>query len=320
MDDNSTIDNTIVEKIPKKRGRKKKEVQSDNVETKVLEKKKRGRKKKWEIETTTKVLNHTPIIFTEKLVDKPNDEIHTDKYDQEHVLFGNLNIKLHTNKDTINYDSIKNSLKQKTNNRINLTASDLDSDSSHEDEEENLLKYEYSENYDIIKKSNDKQEIKKKNDKKQKNNIETKKYPVKNIKCMKFFSDDFDSGKEILLSNIRCYNCHHNFNTQPFFLPTDYCVSTKRYKVTGNFCSPNCVKSYALNSKTLNSKAYLVGEMYRKLLGQTELIKPAPPIQVLKEYGGTMTISEYRKSFHEQQTYNLLPICSKIIYQDVIIK
>lgn len=337
MDNNQIIENNNNgEKIPKKRGRKKKEVPIDE-KPKTEEKKKRGRKKKWETETTTKVIHHSPIIFNENLVDKTSEDIQPEKYDQEQVLFGNLNIKLHTNKDTVNYNSIKESLKQKRNGRINLTASDLESNSSNDTDEEkeneneteniNIEFNKYAMNYEkfnesILNKISEENKVKVNKTKKNKIKInnDTKRYPVKSIKCMKFFSDEYDSGKEILLSNIRCYNCHHNFNTQPFFLPIDYCVSTKRYKVTGNFCSPNCAKSYALNSKTLCTKAYLVGEMYRKLFGQQELIKPAPPIQTLKEYGGTMSITDYRKAFHEQQSYNLLPVCSKIIYQDVIVK
>lgn len=307
---NNISDNSLTEK--KKRGRKKKILSEEEIQNALNEqivKKKRGRKKKWETETTTKILNHSPIIFNENIIEETNSvKIESNEnYEQEQVLFGNLNIKLHTVKDNINFDSIKQSLQKKNNCRINLTSSDLEESS---EEEPN---YDYSveiKNDNII---ND--NIKKKIKKKESFNI----FEGKSIKSMKFYTDQYSHGEEIIFSNIRCYNCHHKFNNQPFFIPTEYCSTTKKYKVTGNFCSPNCVKSYALNSKIFSNKIYLIGEMYRKLIGYDYLIKPAPPIQVLKEYGGNLTISEYRQTFDNKLTYNLLPICSKIEYQEVII-
>ena len=63
---------------------------------------------------------------------------------------------------------------------------------------------------------------------------------------MTYYKTSNDFGEEIYLSNTRCYNCHHNFKNSPYFLPIDYCEQTKRFKITGNFCSPNCIKRYAL--------------------------------------------------------------------------
>ena len=74
------------------------------------------------------------------------------------------------------------------------------------------------------------------------------------MKIMKFFTNEFDVGNEILISPIRCYQCHHNFNNKPFFLPIDYNCELNRFKVTGNFCSPNCVKTYAINSKIYQNR------------------------------------------------------------------
>ena len=60
--------------------------------------------------------------------------------------------------------------------------------------------------------------------------------------------------------------------------------------------------------------------MYRKLLGLDYNIKPAPPIQVLKEYGGSLSITEYRENFNNKIKYELSPICSKIIKEEIVIK
>ena len=337
---NNNNNNNNVNEIPKKtRGRKKKiipesstssepstnsdtlnnsySIENDNKDdTQRLEslqieqvKKKRGRKKKWEVETTTKLIENGPISFTENNSKEIETEI-DENYKQQDISFGNLNIKIHSNKDNIHIDDIKQSLKnnkqslknnkqdkqdkqdkqlckQSTKCKINITSSDLeDSDSE----------YEYF------------------NNKKNMNIID------RNIKIMKYYQNELDSGNEILISPYRCYNCHHNFNNKPFFLPINYNSELQRFKVTGNFCSPNCVKAYALNSKIHSQKIYLIGQMYRNLYGAYYKIKPAPPIQCLKEYGGNMTIEQYRESFDTDKIYLLKSICSNVILDEIIEK
>ena len=137
---------------------------------------------------------------------------------------------------------------------------------------------------------------------------------------MKYYTDEFDIGNEILISRCRCYYCHHNFNNKPFFLPIDYSAELDRFKVTGNFCSPNCVKTFAINSKIYSQKSYLIGFMYRKLFGANYIIKHAPPIQCLKEYGGKLTIEEFRETFDNNKNYSLKNICSKVITDEIINK
>lgn len=135
---------------------------------------------------------------------------------------------------------------------------------------------------------------------------------------MKYFEDEFDNGNEILISPYRCYNCHHNFNNKPFFLPINYDEQLQRFKVTGNYCSPNCVKSYAIKNNFNGQKLFLIGHMYRKLFGANYCIKPAPPIQTLKEYGGFLTIEQYRENFDNNKIYCLKNICSKVICNEII--
>ena len=148
----------------------------------------------------------------------------------------------------------------------------------------------------------------------------SKKIVEKNMKVMKYFTNEFDSGNEILISPYRCYHCHHNFNNKPFFLPIDYNCELNRFKVTGNFCSPNCVKTYALNSKIYQNRIYLIGHMYRKLFGPNYTIKPAPPIQTLKEYGGKLSIEEFRANFDNSKQYSVKNIFCKVLMDEVIEK
>ena len=129
-------------------------------------------------------------------------------------------------------------------------------------------------------------------------------------KTVKIYSKGSDKKK--------CFNCHHFFENNPFYLPYDYCKELDRYKIYGNFCSPNCVKTYCINSKQFENKQYLIGHFYRKLFGYDFRIKPAPSYLFLKEYGGNLTIEEYRASFYSNNRYTLNTINCKIIKDDFI--
>ena len=240
----SEISNEVSKKT---RGRKKKilsEIREDNsnidIEQLQIEqvKKKRGRKKKWEVETTTKLIKNVPISFTENNYKEEIKQV-DDNYEAQDISFGNLNIKIHSNKDIIQLDDVKQTLKKNNDSicKINLTNSD----------------YEGSDCEDISNIPID--NLTKKNSRKV--------IVEKSMKIMKYFTDEFDCGNEILISPYRCYHCHYNFNNKPFFLPIDYNCKLNRFKVTGNFCSPNCVKTYAFNSKIYQNRIYLIGHMYR---------------------------------------------------------
>jgi len=299
----------------KTRGRKKKvqEETKDNSNTDIEQlqieqvKKKRGRKKKWEVETTTKLIKNEPISFSENNNKQEIKQI-DDNYEAQNILFGNLNIKVHSNKETAQVDDIKESLKKKSNStcKINLTNSDYE-DSDDE---------EINDNYDIL--VDNLNTIKNNKTKITKLKNSSKKIVEKNMKVMKYFINEFDSGNEILISPYRCYHCHHNFNNKPFFLPIEHNCELNRFKVTGNFCSPNCVKTYALNSKIYQNKIYLIGHMYRKLFGPNYIIKPAPPIQTLKEYGGKLSIEEFRENFDNSKQYSVKNIFSKVLMDEII--
>lgn len=122
------------------------------------------------------------------------------------------------------------------------------------------------------------------------------------------------NGKVDIKMDIKCYNCHYNFENKPFYLPIDYCIKLNRYKLFGNFCSPNCVKSYSLNNIVFQTKTYLIGQYYRKLFGYDFKITPAPNILTLIDYGGTLTIEEFRKSLYYNSRYIISNVNTKIVF------
>ena len=245
-----------------------KETNSDENE---IVKKKRGRKKKWENSNNNVLINSSISFDNSSDVQTNNNNIQSsnNNEDSEKVSFGNLNIFVSSNKEIIDTKKIKNDLKKSKNNQIELT------DTSQSNNKLGIM--------NVIKNQ-------------------------KKLKVLKHYKDSIDSGIEICKTDIRCYYCHHSFSNKPFFLPIEYDSKLNRYKVTGNFCSPNCVKSYSINSP----KNYLVGEMYRKLYNKSFIIKPAPPIQVLKCYGGNLSIDEFRNNFNNDVYYELKSINCKI--------
>jgi hypothetical protein len=113
--------------------------------------------------------------------------------------------------------------------------------------------------------------------------------------------------------NIRCYYCHHLFENKPFYIPLKYSENLNRYKLFGNFCSPNCAKSYCIAHKLLENKTYLLCKFYRELFGPTFKFSPAPCFLKLKEYGGNLTIEEFRKFSYTNKDYTLSNVISDVI-------
>lgn len=113
--------------------------------------------------------------------------------------------------------------------------------------------------------------------------------------------------------NIRCYYCHHFFENKPFYIPLKYSENLDRYKLFGNFCSPNCAKSYCLSNKLLENKTHLLCKFYKELFGPSFKFSPAPSFLKLKEYGGNLTIEEFRKCFYKNKDYTLSNIISDVI-------
>ncbi len=136
-----------------------------------------------------------------------------------------------------------------------------------------------------------------------------------------------------------CRNCHHQFSWCPIGCPIFYstanentfpdkhrnienylkennypCNDKSIFETEHMFCSASCVKSYILEmlSKHPGSKKYkdalsYLTIMYKKIIESdvdTLHIPAAAPIEMLKSYGGPLTIEEYRaQSGHTKYEY-----------------
>jgi len=115
-----------------------------------------------------------------------------------------------------------------------------------------------------------------------------------------------------------CWWCSHSFDTVPVGLPNKYCPKQKKFYLYGCFCSFNCAHSYNLDIKDYkvwerySLLNYIKKIIYKNVNNTDNLIKPiisAPPKEVLKVYGGELSIEEYRNSSISipKEYYHLLP-------------
>jgi hypothetical protein len=97
--------------------------------------------------------------------------------------------------------------------------------------------------------------------------------------------------------NTKCWWCRSCFNTPSLELPEDYYNDT--FFCIGHFCSFNCIKKYnlELNDHLIWKRDSLINLFYYKIHKNYKEITPAPHWMILKEYGGCLTIEEFRNNF-----------------------
>jgi hypothetical protein len=89
-------------------------------------------------------------------------------------------------------------------------------------------------------------------------------------------------------------------NSKIDILPNNY------YSTYGIFCSFNCIMAFILENKhnrLFDLSTILLSKMYNEIMNtkcsKLTVIKPAPHWTLLVEYGGTLTIKEFRNSFNK---------------------
>lgn len=132
-------------------------------------------------------------------------------------------------------------------------------------------------------------------------------------------------------SDLLCWWCCHSFTTVPAYLPvkvtTDMQRCTASFVFTGNFCSWNCVKRYAMMLQ--EHKKEPEGSFYVGMLAFITVSKGTPcegpdmhdlglcdcidayrgvrlppAKEVLQSFGGHVDIQDYRRGFHAITDYN----------------
>jgi hypothetical protein len=108
-------------------------------------------------------------------------------------------------------------------------------------------------------------------------------------------------------TNIVCWWCTYEFDNIPFFLPDKYEKGT--FYVFGCFCSCNCALAYNIdmNDYRVMVRNVLINEMYRQITNSKIAIPISPKRELLKKFGGILTIDEYRNNtFLLDKQYKML--------------
>jgi hypothetical protein len=99
------------------------------------------------------------------------------------------------------------------------------------------------------------------------------------------------------LEGLICWWCVHALPQKPcIHLPMKYDDKRNIFQTIGNFCSWQCAKAYAIDMKSARSGEIqsLLAMMRLRALGRYYPLWAAPKRDILKCFGGTMTIEEFR--------------------------
>ena len=126
-------------------------------------------------------------------------------------------------------------------------------------------------------------------------------------KLMVLFQDHNRHTKLPDKTDIACFWCCHSFPTRPFAIPSH--ILDETWQMYGNFCSPECAVAHLfkehLDSHVQWERYALLNSLYSEdagvKAGSIHGVKPAPPREVLRMFGGSMDISEYRALVHEKK-------------------
>ena len=126
-------------------------------------------------------------------------------------------------------------------------------------------------------------------------------------KLMVLFQDSNRYQKLPDKTDISCFWCCHYFHTPPFAIPSH--ILDEIWYMYGNFCSAECATSYLfkerIDSHVQWERYALLNSLYADDAelppGSPSGIRPAPPREVLRMFGGSMDVTEYRAILHEKK-------------------
>lgn len=268
----------------KKRGRKKKEV----VEEEVKIKKKRGRKAalkyfsssiRKQIPLKTNIVdNENSILFLDIKESNDNTTFTYDSFDTKSQ-FDDTKLELNDFDNNVNEINFDNNFNLSNHVMTKSNTVSFDDTVSCNTKSQNSKTSEFDNQITI-----------------QKDNIKKGFFKILN---------QFDNWVE--KTNIKCWWCCHNFDTVPLGMPVYYNHKIKKFSVRGIFCSFSCMLSYSNNTTGIVPKKYLINYLYKKLTGVFGInFKEAPSKYTLKEFGGLLSIEEFRKLSTENKSYKMI--------------
>jgi len=126
-------------------------------------------------------------------------------------------------------------------------------------------------------------------------------------KLMVLFQDANRYQKLPEKTETACFWCCHGFHSQPIAIPSH--ILDEIWYMYGCFCSPECAVSYLFKERIDNNVQWeryaLLNSLYSEdaelPCGSSSGVRPAPPRETLRMFGGSMDIMEYRALVHEKK-------------------
>lgn len=286
---------------PKKRGRKPK--QKDPEDDKPKEQKKRGRKPKDKVYT----VNTVPIAPKFNFADD-NIILHiplqdNDLIEHEQQTFGDkeffdYNPNICEPKPYDSYDDAFAPLKGNANEPFER----IEETKSSNDEYRNISKVNISMDLSTVGKTKQNDEssviLPMTDEPLQKEFNESPRVSKRKIHNIMFeFIDKKQKDYWPERTDVYCYWCCHGFNTRPLGMPVKH--KNGKFLLSRNYCSWNCMIAHLFQMKEYDmyEKYQLINYMYSKIYDCPPVkIRPAPAREVLKVFGGILSIEEFRES------------------------
>ncbi len=291
--------------VKKRRGRRPKNFYEEEQPKQEVEKKKRGRKKKYEIENFDKLNNRDQINNFDHHIAYSDDDTttETDNKNVKKVSFGNLNITI--SKSVNETENFKNDI-YKNVVQSQIVENEWETESEKSDQDETFEKV-YKENKKYIPSGF--------------NTERSSEESVKKIRVVTTLKNTMNFNTWPEKTDIHCWWCCHKFDCAPCTMPTKYDPLRKRFNFTGIFCSWNCVKAnnFNMNDHLKYQRSELITLLIQQMYGITKAIniKPAPPRQCLKMFGGYLSIDEFRNGSSGVESYKLNLLNYNFIYPEV---
>ena len=261
---------------------------SKDISEELVVKKKRGRKPKINKE------KDKPKVL-KKRGRKPTGRIvHVKNYDISKVDNDDNCIIAHIPLNQLDIENVKNSYNQldSESNEISLETNSLgNNDLSFNDK---YISHLEDENKKLKGKIKDLQEKTKSSD------IFYCDYSVEKLNSKVINENEIGNSNKIL-----CWWCCHDFDNSPFYLPDKYCQN--KYHVFGHFCSPSCACAYNIdmNDYKLWERNSLIIKLYNELTdNKVNNVSPSPPKQILKSFGGNISIEDFRNKTKTSINYS----------------
>ena len=119
------------------------------------------------------------------------------------------------------------------------------------------------------------------------------------------FTDDNYCINETTNCGSLCWNCCHSFQEIVYGIPLKYISGI--FYTYGDFCSLECATRYALEYFNNYHEIISIINLYNNIINKTtnKAISLAPNKLLLKAFGGTMDIDEYRNGFSDKNIHDI---------------